>query len=157
MCIRDSASRPREFSEEQLDSMLREARVPKVQDWLVNYVVKKTRHAETLRLRWFDDPDPVVASAAWALTSARIVKSPDGLDLEALLDRIEAEMAPAPERLQWAMNNALGEIGIHHAEHRARVLEMGERLGVLRDYPTPPGCVSPFVPLWVTEMVRRQG
>ena len=151
------ASRPREFSEEQLDSMLREARVPKVQDWLVNYVVKKTRHAETLRLRWFDDPDPVVASAAWALTSARIVKSPDGLDLEALLDRIEAEMAPAPERLQWAMNNALGEIGIHHAEHRARVLEMGERLGVLRDYPTPPGCVSPFVPLWVTEMVRRQG
>ena len=33
----------------------------------------------------------------------------------------------------------------------------GERLEVLKDYPTPRGCVSPYVPLWVPEMVARQG
>ena len=149
-------ARPREFGEGELDAMLREARVPKVHDWLVNYVVQKSPHAEALRLRWFEDPDPVVASAGWALTTTRIVKKPEGLDLDGLLDTIEAEMRDAPERLQWAMNTALGNIGISHPAHRERVLDIGERLGVLRDYPTPPGCVSPFVPIWVSEVVARE-
>jgi len=149
-------AKPRAFEEDELDAMLRDARVPKVHDWLVNYVVKKTAHAEALRRRWFGDPDPIVASAGWGLTVDRVVKSPEGIDLAGLLDTIDAEIVDAPDRLQWAMNDVLGNIGIRHPVYRERVLEMGERLGVLRDYPTPPGCVSPFVPLWVPEMVRRQ-
>jgi 3-methyladenine DNA glycosylase AlkD len=149
--------RPKAFDRFELDSMLREARIPKVHDWLVNYVVKKNPHAEELRVAWFADPDPVVASAGWALTSQRVVMKPEGLDLAGLLDVIEAEMRDAPERLQWAMNHGLAQIGIEHAEHRARALDIGERLEVLKDYPTPPNCTSPFAPSWITEMVRRQG
>jgi 3-methyladenine DNA glycosylase AlkD len=149
--------RPKEFEREDLDTMLRGAGAPKVQDWLVNYVVKKSPHAEALRLAWFADPDPVVASAGWALTSERVVKQPDGLDLAGLLDVIEAQMKTAPDRLQWAMNNCLAQIGIVHAEHRARAIDIGERLQVLKDYPTPPNCTSPFAPIWIGEMVRRQG
>ena len=89
-------------------------------DWLVNYVVKKSPHAEELRVAWFADPDPVVASAGWALTTERVAKKPEGLDLPGLLDIIEAEMKDAPDRLQWAMNHCLAQIGIEHAEHRAR-------------------------------------
>jgi 3-methyladenine DNA glycosylase AlkD len=148
--------RPKLFGRDELDAMLREARVPKVQDWLVNYVVKKSPHAEELRQVWLADPDPVVASAGWALTTERVGKRPEGLDLDGLLDVIEAEMEDAPERLQWAMNECLGTIGIQHAAHRARVLDIGERLRVLEDYPTSPGCTSPYVPIWVAEMVRRQ-
>lgn len=148
--------RPKEFTRDELDSMLREARAPKVHDWLVNYVVKKSAHAEDLRLAWLADPDPVVASAGWALTAERVAKSPDGLDLPGLLDVIEAEMKDAPDRLQWAMNSCLAQIGIDHAGHRARALDIGERLGVLRDYPTPPGCTSPFAPDWISEIVRRR-
>lgn len=148
-------ARPKTFDEAELDAMLRESRVPKVQDWLVNYIVKKGPHAEALRVRWFDDADPVVASAGWALTSERVVKAAAGLDLDALLAQIDAEMVAAPERLQWAMNNTLAQIGIAHPEYRERALEIGERLGVLRDYPTPPNCTSPFAPLWIAEMVRR--
>lgn len=148
--------RPRSFSQDELDAMLRDARVPKVQDWLVNYVVKKSPHVEALRVSWFDDPDPVIASAGWALTADRVVKKPEGLDLVGLLDLIEAQMADAPERLQWAMNACLAQIGIEHPEYRARALEIGERLEVLKDYPTSPGCTSPFAPIWITEMVKRQ-
>jgi 3-methyladenine DNA glycosylase AlkD len=148
--------RPKAFTRNELDVMLREARIPKVHDWLVNYVVKKNPHAEELRLAWFADPDPVVASAGWALTSERVVRKPEGIDLEGLLDVIEAEMKDAPDRLQWAMNNCLAQIGIEHAQHRARALDVGERLEVLKDYPTPPNCTSPFAPSWINEMVRRQ-
>jgi 3-methyladenine DNA glycosylase AlkD len=148
--------RPKAFERDELDGMVRKARTPKVHDWLVSYVVKKSPHAEELRVAWSADPDPLVASAGWALTTERVAKEPEGLDLAGLLDVIEAEMRDAPERLQWAMNHCLAQIGIEHAEHRARAIDIGERLEVLEDYPTPPGCTSPFAPVWITEMVRRQ-
>jgi len=148
--------RPKAFERDELDVMLRGARTPKVHDWLVNYVVKKHPDAEELRLAWFADPDPAVASAGWALTTERVAKRPEGLDLPGLLDVIEAEMKDAPERLQWAMNHCLAQIGIEHAQHRTRAIGIGERLEVLKDYPTSPGCTSPFAPVWITEMVRRQ-
>ena len=143
--------RPREFSATELDAMIREART-----WLVGYVVLKGPHAEELRVTWMADDDPVVASAGWALTANRVVKKPEGLDLLALLDQIEAEMAGAHDRLQWEMNTTLAQIGIENPALRSRALEIGERLGVLRDYPTPPNCTSPFAPEWITEMVRRK-
>ena len=149
--------RPKEFGRDELDGMLRESRTPKVQDWLVGYVVKKSPHAEDLRTAWFDDPDPVVAGAGWALTSDRVVRAPEGLDLPGLLDLVETQMIAAPGRLQWAMNTCLAQIGIEHPALRERALEIGERLGVLRDYPTPPGCTSPYAPIWIAEMVSRQG
>jgi 3-methyladenine DNA glycosylase AlkD len=148
--------RPKAFDAAELDAMLRDAGTPKVQDWLVNYVVKKSSHVEELRRVWFADADPVVASAGWALTTDRVAKSSAGLDLPGLLDTIEAEMKAAPERLQWAMNHCLAQIGIEHPDLRARALDIGERLEVLKDYPTPPGCTSPYAPAWITEMVSRQ-
>ncbi|MGW8988139.1 DNA alkylation repair protein [Streptomyces parvus] len=148
--------RPKSFGRDDLDRMLREARAPKVHDWLVNYVVKKSPHAEELRVAWSAGPDPVVASAGWALTTERVRKKPDGLDLPGLLDVIEAEMKDAPDRLQWAMNHCLAQIGIDHPHLRARAVGIGERLEVLKDYPTSPGCTSPYAPDWIAEMVRRQ-
>ncbi len=148
--------RPKAFDRDQLDTMLRQARTPKVHDWLVAYIVKKNPHAEELRTAWFADPDPVVASAGWALTTERVAKKPEGLDLDNLLDLIEAHLKTAPERLQWSMNHCLAQIGIDHPDHRARAVDIGERLQVLKDYPTPPGCTSPFAPTWIAEIVRRR-
>lgn len=148
--------RPKAFERAELDAMLRAARTPKVADWLVNYVVKKSPHAQELRLVWLPDPDPAVASAGWALTTERVAKKPEDLDLDGLLDIIEAEMKTAPERLQWAMNHTLAQIGIESPEHRPRAIAIGERLEVLKDYPTAPNCTSPFAPDWINEIVRRR-
>ena len=151
-------ARPKDFTAAEYDAMLREARAPKVHDWLVDYLVAKSPLAEELRLAWFSDPDPVVASAGWWLTWQRVVKKPEGLEPEALLDQIEAEMLEAHPRLQWEMNSTLANIGIEIPELRERALAIGERLRVLEDYPTPPGCTSPFAPIWIREMVaRREG
>jgi 3-methyladenine DNA glycosylase AlkD len=147
--------RPRDYTADELDAMLRETRPPKVNDWFVNYVAKKSPLAEEMRVRWFGDPDPTVDAAAWSLTSVRVVKDPEGLDLEQLLDLIETRMKDAAPRPQWAMNETLAQIGIHHPHLRSRALEIGERLQVLADYPTAPGCISPFAPIWITEMSKR--
>ena len=150
--------KPRVFTQAQLDSMLREAYVPKVHGWLVNYIVKKSPHAEALRLIWLMDDDPVVASAGWELTTERVMKQPDGVDLPGLLNVIEFGMGSAPDRLQWAMNWCLTQIGVCHEEYRERAVSIAERLEVLKDYPTPPGCTSPYAPLAIAELVsRREG
>jgi 3-methyladenine DNA glycosylase AlkD len=148
--------RPKQFEVDELDAMLRAARLPKVHGWLVDQVVAKSAHTEELRVHWLADPDPVVASAGWSLTTTRVATAPEGLDLPGLLDTIEAQMAAAPDRLQWAMNHCLAQIGIEHPELRARALDIGERLQVLVDYPTSPGCTSPFAPIWIAEIGRRR-
>lgn len=147
---------PKELSASRLDRMVRSATFPQVADWLNAYVVRKHPEREALRVKWMAAKDPMAARAGWSLTAERVVKSPDGLDLPALLDRIESELGKAPPTTQWTMNTCLVEIGIHCPEHRERALAIGEELGVYRDYPTSKGCTSPFAPIWINEMVSRQ-
>ena len=86
---------PAKLTEDDLDGLVRSARFAQLADWLNAYVVRKHPGKEALRRRWMADSDPWAARAGWDLTSERIGRSPDGLDLPALLDRIEAEMGGA--------------------------------------------------------------
>ena len=148
---------PAELSAAELDAMVRSLDFAHLADWLIAYVVKNHPEKEALRQAWMADADPWAARAGWALTSERIGRSPEGLDLAALLDRIESELGGAAPEVQWTMNFCLAGVGIHHPEHRQRALAMGEALGIYRDYLVSKGCTSPFAPIWIAEMVRRQG
>jgi 3-methyladenine DNA glycosylase AlkD len=148
--------RPKALSAEELDGMVRSNAVLQLSDWLNSYIVKLHPEKEALRRQWMASDHPMLARAGWSLTAERIAKRADGLDIPALLDRIERELASAAAQPQWTMNVALANIGIHHNQHRARARAIGETLGVYRDYPTPSGCTSPFAPSWIDEMVRRQ-
>jgi 3-methyladenine DNA glycosylase AlkD len=149
-------AKPKAFSADELDAMIHDIRAPKLLDWFVTNIVKPGKHAEELRLHWKNDAD-LVGRAGWSLTTERVVKSAEGLDLAGLLDQIEVEMKDAAAPKQWSMNHCLAEIGIHHATYRARAIGIGEKLQVLIDYPASPGCTPPYAPLWIAEMVRRQG
>jgi 3-methyladenine DNA glycosylase AlkD len=155
----------KELSADDLDRMVRS--IPSVQvgkwfpsaqvaDWFSSYVIRKHPEKESLRQRWMSESHPWAARAGWDLTSQRIGKEPEGLDLPALLDRIEAEMPTAAPEVQWTMNMALATIGIHFPDHRERAIAIGEKLGLYRAYPVAKGCTSPFAPIWIGEMVRRK-
>lgn len=148
--------KPKFLSAEKVDQMVRSVTFTQVADWLNAYVVKLHPDNELLRQQWMTSADPMAARAGWNLTSIRVEKQPEGLDLPALLDRIESEMGTADSVTQWTMNNTLAAIGIHFPEHRERALAIGETLGIYRDYPVSKGCTSPFAPIWIEEMVSRQ-
>jgi 3-methyladenine DNA glycosylase AlkD len=147
--------KPKAISAERMDQMVRSNDQVQVSDWLNAYVIKAHPEKERLRQEWMAN-HPMAARAGWSLTAERIGKNPDGLDLSALLDRIEREMTDAASEPQWTMNAALASIGTHHPAYRARALAIGEAVGAYRNYPTSPGCTSPFAPIWINEMVRRQ-
>ena len=148
---------PKQLSADEMERMVKSVTFVCVADWLHSYVVKEHADKETLRQKWMASDDRWAARAGWQLTAERVAKSPEGLDLPALLDRIETEMAGAAPEVQWTMNITLAEIGIHFPKHRKRALAIGEKLGIYRDYPVSKGCTSPFAPIWINEMVRRQG
>ncbi len=149
--------KPKLLTADQVDEMVRSAGCVQVFDWLDSNVLRHHPDKEDLRQRWENDADPWAARAYWSLTAERVGKSPEGLDMSALLDRIEVEMTGAAPEPQWTMNNTLAAIGIRFPGHRDRALAIGESLGVYRDYPTPKGCTSPFAPIWIREMVARSG
>jgi 3-methyladenine DNA glycosylase AlkD len=148
---------PRDLSAKEMDGMVRSVTFAHVADWLNSYVVKQHPDKESLRREWMTADDRWAARAGWSLTAERVVKSPEGLDLPALLVRIESEMGTADPAVQWTMNSTLAEIGIHSPELRERAIAIGERLGIYRDYPVSKGCTSPFAPIWINAMVSRQG
>jgi 3-methyladenine DNA glycosylase AlkD len=148
--------KPKDLSAEEVDRLVRSIAFAHVADWLISYVVKQHADKETLRQKWMADDDRWAARAGWSLTAERVVKSPEGLDPPALLDEIESEMADADPVVQWTMNGALAEIGIHFPKLRKRAIAIGEKLGIYRDYPVSKGCTSPFAPIWINAMVSRK-
>jgi 3-methyladenine DNA glycosylase AlkD len=153
------------LSADELERMVKSVTFAWLADWLHSYVVKQHADKEALRGKWMTSAgcersrtdDRWASRAGWQLTAGRVAKSPEGLDVAGLLDRIEKEMAAAAPEVQWTMNACLAEIGIHFSEHRKRAIAIGEKLGVYRDYPCSKGCTSPFAPIWINEMVRRKG
>lgn len=148
---------PKQLSPRELDRLVRSISYVRVADWLISYVVANFPEKETLREGWMNDKNRWAARAGWQLTASRVAKSPEGLNLVALLDRIEKEMPRAEPEVQWTMNNTLAAIGIHEPKLRKRALAIGEKIGLYRDWPVSKGCTPPYAPVWINFMVQRQG
>lgn len=148
--------KPNDLTIEELDAMVRSVKYDRVADWLNSYVVKLHLDNEVLRQQWMIAKDPMASRAGWNLTTQRVTKNPDMVNIPSLLDRIENEMVIAAPEAQWTMNFCLAAIGINHPEFRQRAINIGEKLGVYRDYPVSKGCTSPFAPIWIKELVSRK-
>ncbi len=149
--------KPKQLSVTEMDRMVRSINFLQVADWFNAYVVKEHPDKEKLRNQWMESKDAMSARAGWSLTAGRVTRDPEGIDIPALLVRLEAEMPKAAPEVQWTMNTTLAQIGINFPKYRKKAIDIGEKLGILRDFPVSKGCTSPFAPIWINEMVRRQG
>lgn len=149
--------KPKLLSVEDLERMAQSFTYEWTAWWFSSYLLKNHPEREVIRQPWMDSAVPMMARLGWGLTAQNVARGSQDLDVGGLLDRIEREMAGAPSVVQWTMNETLATIGIHHPEWRERAIEIGEKLGVYRDYPVSKGCTSPFAPIWIAEMVKRQG
>ena len=147
---------PKKLSAAEIERMVSSEQFAWAADWFYNYIIKEYAHKDEFREKWMNTDDVMLARAGWSLTSGRIARAPEGINISATLDRIEQEMPQADPKVQWTMNSALAQIGINHPNHRTRALAIGEKLGIFRDYPVSKGCTSPFAPIWINEMVSRQ-
>jgi 3-methyladenine DNA glycosylase AlkD len=148
--------KPKSLSKEELNELVESIDHVQVADWVNSYIVKEHPEKELLREMWMNADNKWAARAGWSLTSGKIAKGAEGLELEHLLDRIEKEMPGVRPEIQWTMNTALAYIGIYHQKLRKRAIEIGNKMGIYKDYPVSKGCTSPFAPIWINEMVSRK-
>lgn len=140
----------------QLDTMVQQIDFTHVADWFSSYILKDHPAKEALRIQWLKSTNKWALRAGWSLMAGKIARDAGELDLDALLKQLQKEMPKAVPEVQWTMNFALAYIGIHHPSYRKQALNIGEELGIYRDYPVSKGCTSPFAPIWINEMVKRQ-
>jgi 3-methyladenine DNA glycosylase AlkD len=147
---------PKKLSAKELEDMVSSIGFVQEAEWMNSYVVKEFPDKESLREKWMKSKNVWVARAGWSLMAGKIARDHKDLDMEKILDKIEKEMPKAPTEVQWTMNFALAYVGINHPKFRKRAIDIGEELGIYRDYPVSKGCTSPFAPIWINEMVKRQ-
>ena len=149
--------KPKDLSTMELDDMVKSVGFVQVADWFNAYVLKDHAERESLREQWMASDNNWAARAGWSITAGRVARDSNGLDLIQILKRIESEMSIAPPEVQWTMNTTLAQIGINFPALRHRAINIGEKLGIYRNYPVSKGCTSPFAPICIKEMVKRQG
>jgi 3-methyladenine DNA glycosylase AlkD len=147
---------PKHLSAKELENMVKTIQFVYVADWFNSYILKDHPEKESLREKWLKSDNVWTVRSGWSLTAGKILRDYKDLDLSAILDRIESEMPKSAPEIQWTMNTALAQIGINHPKYRKRAINIGEKLGIYRDYPVSKGCTSPFAPIWIDEMVKRQ-
>lgn len=148
---------PKKLSVEQMDDMAHKIKSWPVADGFNTNLSKPHPEKDALREKWMQSNEDFVLRCGWSLTTDKVLKNPDGMDMSAMLDKIEREMGSVSKHVQWMMNYCLASIGIEYPELRARAIGIGEKIGAFKNYPVSKGCVSPYAPIWITEMVSRKG
>ena len=146
-----------QLSVRDIESLVKPLTYYKLVDELVSNVLVNTARTDALRVRWMDSPKEMLGRAGWSLLVHRITQhNTDGLDLDAILKKIEAGILSAPKRKQEAMNLCLVQIGIHFPDFTGKCIALGERLGRFDKTPVPKGCTSTYAPEWIAAALKRK-
>jgi 3-methyladenine DNA glycosylase AlkD len=148
--------KPDELSIDELNQFVKTISFDYVADWFNAYIVNKHPENNQILLMWIDSDNKWALRSAWSIMANNIARGAEGLDLGKLLDKIEKEMPKVQPEVQWTMNFALAHSGIYHPAHKQRAIDIGNKLGIYKDYPVPRGCTSPFAPIWIEEVVKKQ-
>jgi len=104
---------------------------------------------------WMGSKKELIGRAGWNLAvGGLLARRTDHLDIDALLERIEAEILQAPLPKQDAMNRCIVEIAVKLPEYRKAGIALGKRLGRFDKRPVPRGCVSPYAPEWIAAVLK---
>lgn len=152
---------PKQLDPESTAQQLLSLSSVRLSDELLYKVIAKSPVAEAVReqlLKRDQNKEILSGRYAWQLLTARVMaKKTQGLDLNTILDQIDADLGSAPKPKQEAMNRCMVEIAVRHPEHRERVITIAEKYGPLDDRPIPKGCTSSYAPEWIAAVLRRKG
>ena len=119
-------------------------------DWLLANQLMKSKKTIALIETWEHHPSPILRRLFWYY-QARLRwtgKTPPD-NTPDLLASLEGDMAKSEPEVQWAMNFAAGQIGIHDPTYRSQCIELGERVGLYKDEPVAKGCTPNYLPEFI--------
>ncbi len=114
-------------------------------DWLIASVIMKKRALQHAALHWRSAPSRIKQRVFWSV-QARTITAANQERNQHLLAALETSMAGADALVQEMMNWCAAQIGIADAGLRGRCIQLGERVGLYKDYPVSKGAPRPISP-----------
>jgi 3-methyladenine DNA glycosylase AlkD len=126
-------SDPQAMTKAQLNKWAKQASWHMIAESAVAWTAAESRFALELAQAWIDSKKPLVAQAGWATLSSYVGITPDEeLDMpliEELLNRVQSEMAQAPNRIKYGMNCFVIAVGGYVAPLLAKAKAVAKALG----------------------------
>ena len=143
---------PKQLTQPEVEKLAKDLSYYTTTDWFVKNVIKALPFKGELCRKWAASKDEYVGRAGWTLMAGQLEEN----DPEELLDTIEKRMKAAPFRTQEPMNYCMVKIAVDYPQLRKRAIAIGNKLEVLKDYPVPKGCTSPFAPIWIAYILEHR-
>jgi len=155
-CLATMIADPTAFGSRQLDAWARDLDYYVVAD-LFSALVAKTRFARRKAERWTASRREYVAQAGWNLVAHLAMgDEPDDGFFRRQLERIEAGIDGAKNRVKHAMNGALIAIGGSRAALEGEAIAAARRIGKVEVDHGETGCKTPAAIPYIRKMAARR-
>lgn len=124
-------------------------------DWMIANVIMKKSALKNEAMQWISETSNIKQRVFWSVQARTIKAENQELNMR-LLEALETRMANADDMVQETMNWCAAQIGIVDERLRQRCIQLGERLGLYKDYPVSKGCTSPYLPIWIEAIAGKQ-
>ena len=115
MYLAGLVSDPKAMTEAQLRAWAAAAHWPMISEYTVPWTASESHHGWALALEWIDSATETIAAAGWATLSNIVLLKPDAelnpTALRELLERVEADIHTAQNRVRYAMNGFVIALG----------------------------------------------
>lgn len=150
-----------QITKEQLQHWVERAYWYMLAEYTVPHLAAETPYGPELAIEWIESPHEMIASAGWALLANLAIMRDDselGIQLyEGLLERVEHEIAAAPNRVRYTMNGFIIAVGSYLLPLRERALDVAGRVGKVSVDMGGTSCKVPLASEYIRKVIDKGG
>ncbi len=150
---------PKVMTPAELDAWAEGANWHMVGEYAVAGVAAEGPHGWDRGLAWIESDQPHVACVGWCTLSGVASSKPDDqLDIAALsglLDRVQREIADAPNRVRYTMNGFVISIGSYVKELSEKAQKVAKAIGKVQVNMGGTACKVPFAPDYIKKIIDK--
>jgi 3-methyladenine DNA glycosylase AlkD len=160
MYLAGLVAEPPKMTKADLRKWVKAATSPTLCGYTVAWCAAESRYGPELAEEWIASKQESVAATGWATYSGVVALKPDDeLDLagvEKLLDRVQATIATAPNRVRYAMNTFVIAVGCYVVPLNKKAKAVGKAVGPVSVDVGDTDCKVPEVVPYI-EKVEKMG
>lgn len=151
---------PAKMTVEDLESWVQNAYWYMLSEYTVSWVTAESNYGLKLAREWIKSDKEHVAAAGWsAFSNLLALKNDEELDLNevsSLLDFVEKNIHHSPNRVKFAMNNFVINVGSYIKSLVDKAKKIAERIGKVHVEMGGTACKVPFAPTYI-EKIESKG
>lgn len=152
-------SEPEKMTKAQLNKWVKAAYWHMISCYTVAWAAAESRFGRELALEWIDSKKEQIAAAGWSTYSGVLALNPDEeLDhdeIVSLLERIEAGIHTAPNRVKYCMNNFIISVGTYLPTLTAKAKVTAKSIGEVTVDMGDTDCQVPDATSYIDKVISR--